>query len=402
MNNFPLLQNSTDIHITEYQNKQIILVGTAHISPQSAQIVEEAILFYKPNIVCLELDKKRFEALTQKKHWESLNFKQIIKEKKLATLFVQLVLSSYQSRMGKQLKTEPGLEMLKGKDIAESQNIPIVLCDREVGITLRRTWRKTPFFKKMSLIGALFSSLFDSSKIDESKINELKKKDLMSNMMEELGQYLPTIKKILIDERDIYLAEKIKSQSQKVILAVVGAGHVLGMLEQFKKPVTDLKSLEIIPSTSKVYKMFGWGISLAIILSLIFITLQNGLENGGEDLIFWFVINASLSGVGALIALAHPLTFLASLLSPLTSLTPIIGVGYVCALVQVITQPPTVKNLSEIRTDIKFVSRWWSNRALKIFLVLILTSLGSFLASGIGGAKIFTSLIRAVQSFFGV
>ena len=395
-----LLAKSTDIHFVETETHQYILVGTAHISPQSAQLVKEAIEHYQPQIVCLELDEKRYQAMEQKDRFDALNFKQIIKQKKLATLLVQLVLSSYQSRMGEQLNVKPGVEMLEGKNIAKQNNIPIALCDREVGITLKRAWRKTSLFKKLTLLSGLLGSLFSSQKISEEQMNQLKSQDLLSNMMQELGQTLPSIKTVLIDERDIYLAEKIKKQKSGLVLAVIGAGHVEGVKKYLQEPAQDLKPLEEIPKIQPISKWIAWGIPLALISALVFMGIQNGLAQTQDDIIFWIAINAILAGLGAIIALAHPLTILASLTAPLTSLIPIIGVGYVCVFVQAIVCSPKVTDLKNIRSQTKNISAWWSNRALRIFLVFILTSLGSMLASAVGGAKIFTSLYQSIQGLF--
>lgn len=393
---FPAHEYSSDVHTVTLGERTFILVGTAHISQESVNLVQQVIDQEKPDCVCIELDDKRYQALTQNKKWEELDLKTIVKNKQLSTLLVQLLMASYQKRLGGKLGVKPGTELLMAANTAKKLQIPISLCDRDVRITLRRAWKSTSFWKKGYLFTSLLASVFDKTEVSEEKLQELKQKDVLTELMDELGSALPDLKRVLIDERDIYLNEKIKSSPGKRIVAIVGAGHVHGMIASF---ATDNKSkleeITSIPPVSKGYKIIGWLIPALIIGSLIVIGGQKGVGVAGENLLFWIIANGIPCSIGALLALAHPATVLSSFVAaPITSLTPVIGAGYVAAFVQAITCPPVVKEFQSAGDDVGSIKGWWKNRLLRVFLVFILTGVGSSIGTWVGGYEIFNNLIN--------
>ncbi len=392
---FPANEYGDDIHVVEHNDKTIIIVGTAHISQESVELVKTVIDQELPDCVCLELDDKRYQALSQKKQWQSLDLKEIIKNKQLSTLLVSLLMASYQKRLGGKLGVTPGAELLNAAKTANNNHIPISLCDRDVRITLRRAWKSTTLFKKGYLLSSLLASVFDNTEITEEKLTELKQKDVLSELMEEMGETLPDLKRVLIDERDIFLVEKIKASPGKRIVAIVGAGHVEGMLKQFSTDNKDkISEISKIPSVSKVYKFIGWAIPALIIGSIIAIGMQKGASVAGENVIFWIMANGIPAAFGALLAFAHPLTTIGAFASaPLTSLTPVIGAGYVTAFIQVMTRPPKVKEFESAGDDIVTVKGWWKNKLLRVFLVFILTGFGSAIGTWVGGYEIFKNLV---------
>ncbi len=391
---FPAHDYSDDVAVIQHDDKTILLVGTAHISQQSADLVEQVIIQERPDTVCIELDEKRFTALSQPERWENLDLKQIIRKKQLSTLLVNLVLSSYQKKLGGQLGIQPGAELLAAAKAAENLDIPVELCDRDVRVTLRRAWKATSFFRKGYLMATLLASLFDKTELDEEKLAELRNKDVLSEMMNEIGEALPAAKHVLIDERDIFMAEKIKSVPGKRIVAVVGAGHMQGIQRVIGEDnSSQMEEIDTIPPISKGWKIAGWSIPAAILLSLGVIGFRQGANEAGANALYWILANGIPSAIGALIAFGHPATIISAFASaPITSLTPVIGAGYVCAFVQVMTQPPVVKEFEAVSTDISTVRGWWQNRLLRIFLVFIMTGLGSSIGTWVGGYRIFTSL----------
>jgi len=383
-----------DVRFIEYEGRTIILVGTAHISQESVDLVETVIEAEQPDCVCLELDDKRYQALTRQEQWQSLDLKSIIKNKQLSTLIVSLMMASYQKRLGGQLGVSPGAELLKGAQTAKKLQIPVSLCDRDVRITLRRAWKSTSFWKKGYLLTSLLAGLFDREDISEEKLSELKKKDVLTSLMDELGSSLPDLKRVLIDERDIYLVEKIKSSPGKKVVAVVGAGHLAGMLAQFPADNKHrLQEITQIPPVSKSYKVVGWSIPAVILCSIAAIGFKHGVSVAGDNIVFWILANGIPSAIGALIALAHPLTTVSAFAAaPLTSLTPVIGAGYVTAFVQVLTSPPVVKEFESAGEDITTFTGWWRNKLLRVFLVFLLTGLGSAIGTWVGGYEIVRNL----------
>jgi pheromone shutdown-related protein TraB len=394
-NSFPSSDYPADVHIITHQEKTIILIGTAHISQESVNLVETVIKQENPDCVCIELDEKRYEALTQKKKWQDLDLKQIIKNKHLSTLMVNLLMASYQKKLGNQLGVQPGAELLSAARMAKSNNIPIALCDRDVRITLRRAWKSTSFFKKGYLLATLFASLFDTTELSEEKLSELKQKDVLSELMSEMGNTLPDVKKVIIDERDLYLSEKIKAANGKRLVAVVGAGHIEGIKTLFPEDhSTEIDSISSIPPISPAWKIAGWSIPILIIGSLLTIGIQKGATVMGSNLLYWILANGIPSALGGLLAYAHPLTIAGAFAAaPITSLTPVIGAGYVAAFIQVMNCPPVVKEFETVGDDMGTAKGWWRNKLLRLFLVFLFTGLGSSIGTYVGGYEIIKNLI---------
>lgn len=375
--------------------RELIILGAAHVSKTSARLAAELVNDLAPDTVCLELDPQRYAALKDEDRFRKLNLREIIRKKQLATLLVNLVLASFQRRLGDRLGIRPGEEQLAAARAAEEKDIPINLCDRDVRITLKRAWRGTSWWKKSLLCASLFASLFSSEEISEEKIEQLKESDLLSEMMTELARDLPETKRILIDERDIFMAERIKAVGGKRIVAIVGAGHVPGLVGAIGHDNRGLMSeLNRVPKGNATARVIGWSIPAAIVCALAAIGIKHGAESAADNIIYWIFANGIPAGIGAAISLGHPLTIIAGFAAaPLTSLTPVIGAGYVTAFIQALLVPPLVEELENVLADMARPRAWWSNRLLRILLVFILTSVGSLVGTWVGGVKIFHNLI---------
>lgn len=383
-----------DVQIIKKDGREFIIVGTAHISRQSADLVREVIEKEKPDTVCVELDDKRLKALSEKNRWENLDLRQVIKNKQLSTLMVNLVLSSYQKKLGEKLGVTPGTELLEAVQTANENKITVELCDREVRVTLRRAWHSMNLWQKSKFLSGGLAGLFEKQELTEEKLAELRSKDVLSEMMDEIGKAMPVLKKIIIDERDQYIAQKMKESSGKKIVSVVGAGHVNGIVKILESnDDIDLKSIEIIPEPSLASKLLGWSIPVIIIASIFYIGFSQGISQAGSNALFWILACGIPSAIGSLLSAAHPVTIIASFVSaPITSLSPLIGVGYVAAFVQAYMQPPIVKEFQEVSKDFRKVSKWWRNRLLKVFLVFILSSIGGVIGTSVG----FFEIVRNV------
>lgn len=394
--------SSQDIHTLQLGEKEIILIGTAHISKESVDTVVEAIQAEKPDCVCLELDENRFQSLIHKKRWESLNLLEIIKKKQLATLIVNLLLSSYQKKLGMNTGVAPGSEMLEAYNVATEHKIEVGLCDRDARITLKRAWRKSPFFKKSVLVVNLIGSFFDKTEVSEEQLKDLRTKDYLSEIMQELGKALPEIKEVLIDERDIFLAEKIKQQKGKKVLAVLGAGHIPGIKKRILEDnASSLEKLSEIPKVGLSGKLLGWSIPFCIVAAIGALGYFKGFDVATDNIVYWVLANGIFCSLGALLAFAHPLTILAAFVAaPITSLTPLIGAGYVTAFVQVLVKPPTVHEIKNLSADMGKLKNWWKNRFLRVLLCFILPAFGSMIGTGVGGAKIFSAIFDLLVRFW--
>ncbi len=393
---FPQHHYPGDVAIVHQDSKTILLVGTAHISRQSTDLVQQVIEQEQPDAVCIELDEKRYAALARPNAWENLDLKQVIKTRQLSTLLVNLILATYQKKLGGQLGIMPGTELLTAAQTAQRRNVPIALCDRDVRVTLRRAWRATSFWKKGYLLATLVASLFDRTELDEEKLSEMRSKDVLSELIKELGASLPQTKAALIDERDIYMAEKIKETPGSRLVAVVGAGHVEGLQRVLQEDNRHrLEEISTVMPGGRLGKVIGWTIPGLIILALLSIGMRHGLQELSANALYWVLANGIPTSLGAALAFGHPLTVLSAFAaSPVTSLTPLIGAGYVCAFVQVMSSPPVVKEFEQVSTALTSIRGWWQNKLLRIFLVFFMTTLGSALGTWVGGYKLLSSLAQ--------
>ena len=384
-----------DVFRLAMDDKEYIIIGTAHISKKSVDLVRDTIRKERPDCVCLELDKRRYRSLIKPQNWENLDLKHIIREKQLSTLIIQIMLASFQKRLGDKTGVLPGMEMVEAARVSDEESIKTALCDRDARITLRRAWASTPFFKKSMIISSVIASLFDQTDISEDQLGELRDQDVLSEMLKEIGTVLPEVKHVLIDERDDYLAEKIRTTTGNRIVAVVGAGHVQGILESLKlNRKIKIEDIEEVPPSSPVWKYIGWAVPLFIIGSIFWIGYSSGPEIAGENLLFWILANGIPSAVGALAAFAHPITILTAFIAaPFTSLTPVIGAGYVTAFIQAWLCPPRVREVQNVASDISKIIQWWRNRLLRIFLAFLLPGFGSFIGTWVGGIEIFKNLL---------
>jgi len=375
-----MIEHSNVNRIT-FKDKNIILVGTAHISKESIKLVRQVIETERPDTVCVELCESRYQSIVKKEQWENTNIVTVIREKKAFLLLSNLILASFQKRMADRLDIKPGGEMIEAVEAAESIDAKIHLADREIRITLMRAWHCLSLWKKIQLLFELLLSAGSMGEISEDEIEQLKEKDMLDAVINEIGQSMPELRKILIDERDQYLAEKIRTSKGKHVVAVLGAGHVPGILEQMDKP-TDIKALSQEPPPKKTSLMFKWGLPI-LIISLIILGFFKAGKTAGQDMIWWwFVANGTLAGLGACIALAHPVTIISAIVAaPLTSLNPMIAAGWVSGLVEAFMRKPKVKDFQTLSDDISSIKGFWQNAVTRTLMVVVFTNIGSSLGT---------------------
>ena len=369
------------IHRLDFENKEIILLGTAHVSKESAQLVKDVIEEEKPDTVCVELCESRYQAIRQKEMWQYTDIVKVIREKKTFLLLANLLLASFQKRIAKKLNIKPGQEMIQAIETGEAVGAKIHLTDRDIRITLSRTWRTMGLWSKLKLFFQLILSIGEVDEISEEDIEKIKQKDVLETLLADVGKSLPVVKDILIDERDRYLAHKIRTAPGNKIVAVVGAGHVSGIKKYWNADV-DIKTLDHLPPKGKTFGILKWIIPAAILV-LLFSGFFYGGVNTGKDMIKWWILaNGLLAGLGALIAFAHPFTILSSVLAaPLTSLNPMIAAGWVSGLVEAFSRKPKVKDIENLPEDILSIRGFWKNKVTRILLVVVFTNLGSALGT---------------------
>jgi len=386
--------NEDGLERINYQDKEIILIPTAHISKRSADQVKEVIDEEKPDSVCVELDQERYNSINDENKWSEMNIFQVIKEKKALLLLVNLIISSFQSRMAEKLGIKAGQEMRQGIKSAEENDAELILADRNIQITFKRVWGGLGFFEKLKLIFQVISMLFVDEEISEEELEQLKSSDSLNIILEEMGENFPGIKKHLVDERDQYLANKIKNAPGNKVVAVLGAAHVPGVKKELYRE-QDLKKLNEIPPKSPWPKIFSWGIPLLVGFIIIYSFIVN-FSTGVEVTKTWILWNGSLSALGVLIARGHILTIVTAFLAaPLSSLNPTLAAGWFAGLAEAYLRKPKVKDFQSLSEGISFKTIW-TNKVTKILLIVVLANLGSVLGTAIAGANI----IRTFMQFF--
>jgi pheromone shutdown-related protein TraB len=360
--------------------KEIILIGTAHISQESVDTVRRVIAEETPDTVCIELDEQRHQALKDPNRWQSLNLIQVIRKGQAPFLLVNLALASFQKRMGLQTGVKPGAELAAAAEIAEAQGIEVCLVDREIRTTLLRAWRKTGFWKKMNLMATLIASLFENQKLDEAELARLRQTDTLSAMLEEMAEVLPSVKTILVDERDIYMAHHIRNAPGSRIVAVVGAAHLPGIGHhlQVETPLEKIREISTIPAKTTLSRFLPWLIPAVVIALFVAGFFLGDRDRIAGAAVAWILANGLLAALGTAIAFGHPLAVATAFVAaPITSLNPTIGAGMVTGLVQAFIAAPTVRDMESVGDDLANFRGWWGNRMTRVLLVFVFSSLGS-------------------------
>lgn len=376
-----MINNTNNIHHLYFDDKEIILLGTAHVSKESVRLAAEVVKTEKPDTVCVELCESRYQSIRQKDQWQDTDIVKVIKEKKSFLLLSNLLLASFQKRIAEKFDIKPGEEMITAIETGEAMGAGIHLADRNIRVTLSKTWRAMGLWSKIKLLFQIVLSVGKIDEIEEEDIEKMKQEDVLQSLLSDVGKSLPILKDILIDERDQYLTSKIRTAPGKKIVAVVGAGHVPGIKRYWNSEI-NLETLEQIPPKGRTFSILKWIIPAAI-LTLFVLGFYSGGTNAGTDMITWWVMaNGILAGLGALIAMAHPLTILSSVLAaPMTSLNPMIAAGWVSGLVETFSRKPKVKDFENLSEDITSIKGFWRNKITRILLVVVFTNLGSSLGT---------------------
>ena len=372
------MKNETNnIHSLLFEEKEIILVGTAHVSKESVQLVSDIIETEKPDTVCVELCDARYQSIRQKDKWLDTDIIKVIKEKKSFLLLSNLLLASFQKRIADKFDIVPGAEMIKAIDAGEAVGADIHLADRNIRITLAKTWRAMGLWGKIKLLFQLLLSMGEIGDISEEDIEKMKQEDVLESLLADVGKSLPVLKDILIDERDQFLTHKIRTAPGKKIVAVVGAGHVPGIKKYWEAKI-DVERLNQIPPKGKLSGILKWIIPLGILVLFVLGFYYGGTHAGTNMITWWVMANGILAGLGAVIALAHPFTILSSILAaPLTSLNPMIAAGWVSGLIEAFLRKPKVRDFENLPNDILSIRGFWKNKITRILLVVVFTNLGS-------------------------
>lgn len=389
---------SVTAHGTRYT-----LLGTAHVSRASAEVVGTLARSGHFDAVAVELDAGRYAALTDADRWAKMDLFRVFREGKAGMVAANLALGAFQQRLADQLGIEPGAEMRAAIEGARAAEVDLLLVDRDIGVTLRRVYANVPWWQRVTLLAGLAASVLSREEITEEEIERLKEGDMLEATFTEFAERSERLYVPLIQERDRYMAARLEQEASlpgaaRKVLVVLGAGHLQGIAATLAEPPSSppaerIAELAQVPKGRRWGKIVPWLI-VAVVLVGFVLGFARSPSLGLSLLADWVVINGGLAGLGAAIALAHPLTVVATALAaPLTSLNPLVGAGFVAAGVELWLRKPNVGDFASLRADVTTLRGWWRNRVARIFLVFLLSTLGSAIGTYLAGFRIFGRLL---------
>jgi len=379
------MSGMTKVTTVNIPGKKVFLLGTAHVSEESVKLVRETIEKEKPDAVAVELCKQRHHSLMNEKKWNETDINEVINSGRTHLFLTQLLLANFQRRIGDKIHVKPGAEMKKAVEIAGEKRIKVELVDRDVKTTLKRAFSLMSLREKIKLAYDFIGGIFEGEEVDKELIEKLKKKDVLSEMMDELSREIPSIKKVLVDERDEYIALKIKELKESKVVAVVGAGHVEGIRKNLKKKTTNTKSrlekLEMMEGKKGFARYLPWIVPFAFIAVIAAGFIKHDAAFTSDLILKWFLIQGTLSALGAALALAHPVTIAATFIAaPFAVLHPFIAVGWISALVELKMRKPKVKDFKGLM-KLNGITDYWRNRVTRIFLIMMLANIGGSIST---------------------
>ncbi len=357
--------------------KEIVLVGTAHIGKKSVEMVRQTIELEKPECVAVELDRQRFVQLKSGEKWLETDLSRIVKEDKTYLFLINVLLSSMQKKLGKELGMTPGTEMLEAIKLAESNGIRVSLLDRDIRVTLKRALDEMGLVEKARLLFEIVISSFQKHEaLDEKAIEKLKEKDTLNALLAELSEKMPSVKRVLVDERDMFIADRVMKSPGKKILAVVGAGHIEGIKKYLGKEI-DVSKISRVQKKRNILRFAKYLVPVLVAALLGYGLYSKGLGATLELFLLWFLINGVLSALGALAARAHPFSIATAFLAaPFTSLHPALAAGWFAAAMEMKMRGPKVRDFQELKT-LESYGDFSRNRVTRVLLVAAYSNLGS-------------------------
>lgn len=378
----------------------ISILGTAHVSQKSVNKVTELLHSSHFDAVAVELCPGRQNALINPDQLAKMNLFDVLRRGNGPMVIANLALSAYQQRLAQSLGVEPGGEIKVAVELARNSHLPVILIDRDIGTTLKRVYRSLSFWRRINLFGSLIASALAREQLTTADIERLKQGDMLETAFTEFANAEQDLFRPLIDERDQYMAARLRQATQpkqyKSILAVVGAGHLRGLhsylLRQDSAPEQTIVELSEVPPPSQWTKFIPWVI-VGVILFGFFLGFSQSATLGFTLIAQWVVINGGLAALGALLARAHPITVLSSFIAaPMTSLNPAISVGMVAAAVELYFVKPEVGDFLKLRDDTRTWRGWWRNLVSRTLLIFLFSNLGATVGTLIGAFQIFDNL----------
>jgi pheromone shutdown-related protein TraB len=363
------------------------VIGTAHVSQRSVEEVKHVIATVAPDVVCVELCKGRYDALTKDSAFRDLDVFKVVREGRTLYLLAHLALSSYQRRIGASLGVKPGAELLAAVEAAEARGTPVALIDRDIQITLRRTWKNLGLWKRTILLWSLLAGWGKKGEpVTEQTIEDLKEQKALSEMLTELGRAVPEVKVPLLDERDQYLVSKMRDAGagKRCVVAVVGAAHVPGMTAQLHARI-DRTALEKLPPPSVVWRVGKWIVPIAFLALLVFLWSRADTASFAQTMLAWIIPTSAGAGLFTLAGGGSPISaVVAALVAPIARVYPLVRTGIVVGIVEAWRRKPSVIDCERLQEDSQSLRGFWRNKVTRILIVAVMAGLGALLGFVVG------------------
>jgi pheromone shutdown-related protein TraB len=371
----------------EHDGTTYHVLGTAHVSQRSVDEVREVIAEIKPDVVCVELDKGRYDALTKDSAFRDLDVFKVVREGKTLYLLAHLALASYQRRIGASLGVKPGAELIAAVDAAKQAGIPYELIDRDIQITLKRTWKNIGLWRRFTLLLSLVAGGEDKGEpVTAETVESLKEPKALSEMLTELGNAVPEVKEPLVDERDRYLTSKMleAGAGKKTVVAVVGAAHVPGMQAQVGTPV-DRAALEAIAPPALWWRIGKWVVPLAFIGLLAYLATRMPAATFAKTMLAWIIPTSIGAGAAVLLSGGSILTVLAATVAaPIARVYPLVRTAVVVGIVEAWRRKPSVQDCERLQDDVQTVKGFWRNPVTRILIIAVLGAMGALVGFAVG------------------
>lgn len=379
------------------------LYGIAHTEADAVERLRQQLNDGSFDAVAVELCPSRHAALLQPEVWGETDLFRILREGRAGMLATTLALGGWQQRLAEQSGVEPGAELRAVIETALQLGLPVLLLDRDLGITLKRLSQSLPRGQRLQLFGGLLEGILSTEALKPETLQSLREGDLLETALAPYVSSSERLREVLIDERDRYMAARLCEENAagdyRRVMVLAGEGHHEGLSRELQakepclRPAEVVQQLESSVPRSRRWRYLPW-LVVAVILAGFAFGFSRGTDLGGLMVLDWILINGVLSGLGAAIAGAHPLTILAAFVAaPWTSLNPMIGASMVAGGVEVYLRKPRVSDFDSLRHDLGRLSGWWRNRVSRTLMVFFLAGMGSSIGTYVAGFRIYDRLM---------
>lgn len=365
----------------ETGEQRIVLLGTGVVGPDTLSEIESAIRAESPDAVVIDYDETRWSWLDEPHLREDLDLVEVIKRGDLPVLNSRLGFSVLQKRLAPRFDVEPDADISVAVETARDVGSEVVFGRRPVEVEGIRAWRGGGLWGRLRLGVSLVVGSLRPSVVEPAKAAELRTHWSPSELRAEARVIARSAGPVLFDEADRWLASRVRQAGSTVV--VVANSTVVGPVATLLEgAVPDVDGLDEIPQPSAIARAMPWIFSAAIVAAFVLGFVFADFDKMMDAVFAWCMSNMAFGALGAILAMAHPWSIVATSLSaPFVSLNPAVGAGMVGALVQALVAPPSVRDMERVGDDVTEWRGWWRNRLSRILLIFVFANVSSSIGS---------------------